>query len=104
MELVLVVNQQKIQNTIHQIRQLANQFHQLNYSIFIVSTFIQFQRKLNNLKQFFLLDMMDERVDRSGSNGKEELKRKSRQLINKYINRAIQFVKRNRKKREANLN
>lgn len=44
--------------------------------------------------------MMDERVDKSGSTGKEELRRKSRQLINKYINRAIQFVKRNRKKRE----
>lgn len=44
--------------------------------------------------------MVDERVDKSGSNGKEELRRKSRQLINKFINRAIQFIKRNRKKRE----
>lgn len=44
--------------------------------------------------------MMDERVDRSGSIGKDELKRKSRQLINKFINRAIQFVKRTRKRRE----
>lgn len=44
--------------------------------------------------------MMEERVDNSGCNGQEESKRKSRQLINKFINRAIQFVKRNRKKRE----
>lgn len=44
--------------------------------------------------------MMDERVEKSGSTGRDELRRKSRQLINKFINRAIQFVKRTRKKRD----